>query len=247
MSSSALAAGPAHAPRAGAAPNLHAGGAAAWDASDAVLSYLQRELKPGWRTLETGAGRSTLAFAQAGCRHEVVTPAAAEVAAIRADGEARGLPMAAVTFHEGFSQDVLPRLSGPVEDLDLVFIDGGHGFPIPAVDFQYLAPRVKLQGLMLIDDVDLWTGDMIVRVLRRDPAWRYEGLLNGRTAAFRKLAPFTPHEWTQQPYVRARSFWPQTRRKLVNGARLLASGRLGAVAAKLANERRLARAARDDA
>ena len=237
---------PAPAARAGAAPNLHAGGVAAWDASDAVLTYLARELQPGWRTLETGAGRSTLAFAQAGCAHEVVTPAAAEVAAIRADGLAQGLPMDAVTFHQGFSQDVLPRLAGPVEDLDLVFIDGGHGFPIPAVDFQYLAPRVKLQGLMLIDDVDLWTGDMIVQVLKRDPAWRLEGLLNGRTAAFRKLAPFTAHEWTQQAYVRSKSFWPQTRRKLINGARLIARGRLGAIGAKLANERRLAQAARHD-
>ena len=227
-------------------PNLHAKGSAAWDASDAVLAFLGRELKPGWRTLETGAGRSTLAFAGAGCRHEVVTPAAGEIAAIRADGERQGLPMSAVTFHEGFSQDVLPRLAG-VEDLDLVFIDGGHGFPIPAVDFQYLAPRLKVDGLMLIDDVDLWTGDMIVQVLKRDEAWRFQGLLNGRTAVFRKLAPFTPHEWTKQPYVRRMSFWPQTRRKLVNGARLIATGRFAAAAGKLANERRLAAAARDDA
>lgn len=228
-------------------PNLHASGAAAWDASDAVLSYLRRTLRSGWRTLETGAGRSTLAFAAAGCRHEVVTPAATEIAAIEADGARQGLPMQDVTFHEGFSQDVLPRLAGPVEDLDLVFIDGGHGFPIPAVDFQYLAPRLKVGGVLLIDDVDLWTGDMIVQVLKRDDAWGYEGLLKGRTAVFRKLAPFTPHEWTRQRYVRRMSFWPQTRRKLLNGARLIATGKFAAVAGKVANERRLAAAARNDA
>ncbi len=225
---------------------LHAGGAAAWDASEAVLAWLGRELRPGLVTLETGAGRSTLAFAAAGCAHEVVTPSASEIAAIRTEGALQGLAMEAVRFHEGFSQDVLPRLDAG-ERYDVVFIDGGHGFPIPAVDFQYLAPRLKVGGAMLIDDVDLWTGGMIVEVLKRDPAWAFEGLLKGRTAVFRKTAPFTAHEWTQQPYVRRKSFWPQTRRKLANGLRLVASGRMGAIAGKLANERRLAQAAQRDA
>lgn len=228
-------------------PLLHGGGAAKWDASDAVLSFLSGFLKPGMRTLETGAGRSTLLFARAGCEHQSVTPSSSEIAAIKASAAQEGVDLAATAFHEGFSQDVLPRLAGPVEDLDLVFIDGGHGFPVPAVDFIYTAPRLKVGGVMLIDDVDLWTGDMVVQVLKRDPAWAFEGLMNGRTARFRKTAPFIVHEWTRQPYVTAKSFWPQTRRKLMNGLRLVATGRLGAVAGKLANERRLAAAARLDA
>ena len=228
-------------------PALHADGAATWDASDEALAFLARELTPDSHTLETGAGRSTLAFAAAGCRHEVVTPAGAEIAAIRALAVQEGVAFDGVTFHEGLSQDVLPRLGeGRVEDLDVAFIDGGHGFPIPAVDFQYLAPRVRVGGLLLIDDVDLWTGDMIVQVLRRDEAWRLEAKLGGRTAVFRKLAPYAPHEWTRQPYVRAKSFWPQTRRKLVNGVRLVAQGRFGVLASKLAHERRLSTAARLD-
>ena len=233
----------------GARPNgtrLHAGGAAAWDASEAVMAWLDRELKPGLRTLETGAGQSTLLFAARGCRHDVVTPSATEIAAIRAEADVRGVDLAQTTFHCGFSQDVLPSLADDGE-LDVVFIDGGHGFPIPAVDFQYTAPRLKVGGALLLDDVDLWTGDMIVQVLRRDPAWRFEGRLNGRTAVFRTVAPFAAHEWTQQPYVVRKSFWPQTRRKLVNGARLLATGQFAAAAGKLANERRLAEAAKRDA
>ena len=226
--------------------HLHARGAAAWDASDAVLAHLERVLAPGWRTLETGAGRSTLVFAQKGCVHDVVTPSRSEVLAIKAAAAAQKLDISRVTFHQGFSQDVLPRLEGE-EDLDVVFIDGGHGFPIPAVDFQYLAPRLKVGGTLLIDDVDLWTGDMIVQVLRRDDGWRFRSLLKGRTAVFEKAAPFTPHEWTKQPYVVARSFWPQTRRKVVNGLGLLARGDLSGVAQKFTNERRLKQAARFDA
>ena len=45
----------------------------------------------------------------------------------------------------------------------------------------------------------------------------------------------------------ARSFWPQARRKVVNGLGLLARGDLGAVAQKFVNERRLKQAARFDA
>ncbi|MBE7218763.1 MAG: class I SAM-dependent methyltransferase [Caulobacteraceae bacterium] len=224
---------------------LHAEGAADWDASEAVLAWLARELRPGFVTLETGAGRSTLAFAAAGCAHEAVTPSASEIAAIAREAAARGVDMGEVRFHEGFSQDILPTLPAG-ERYDVVFIDGGHGFPVPAVDFQFLAPRLKVGGALLIDDVDLWTGDMIVQVLKRDPDWRFEGLLRGRTAVFRKTAPFAPHEWTRQAYVRRKSFWPQTRRKLMNGLRLVAAGRPGALVGKLANERRLARAARND-
>ncbi|HEX8570696.1 MAG TPA: class I SAM-dependent methyltransferase [Caulobacteraceae bacterium] len=226
--------------------HLHARGAAKWDASDAVLSYLDGVLAPGLRTLETGAGRSTLLFAAKGCVHDVVTPSRSEILAIQASASLEGVDLSDVTFHQGFSQDVLPRLGGE-EDLDVVFIDGGHGFPIPAVDFQYLAPRLKVGGTLLIDDVDLWTGDMIVQVLRRDSGWRFRSRLKGRTAVFEKTAPYTPHEWTKQPYVVARSFWPQTKRKVVNGLGLLARGDLPGVLHKFANERRLKQAARFDA
>ena len=226
--------------------HLHAQGAAKWDASDAVLTFLGEALRPGMRTLETGAGRSTLRFAAAGCVHAAVTPSAAEIAAIRLSAAEEGIDLSQVTFHEGFSQDVLPHFDAE-EELDLVFIDGGHGFPVPAVDFQFLAPRLKVGGRLLIDDVDLWTGDMIVQVLRRDAGWRHEATLKGRTAVFEKTAPYAAHEWTKQPYVVRKSFWPQTRRKLANGLALLARGDLSAVAHKVANEKRLKQAARFDA
>jgi hypothetical protein len=226
---------------------LHAEGEAKWDASPALLAFLEQTLRPGWRTAETGAGRSTLLFAAKGCSHDVVTPSASEKAAIQAAARAEGVAMAAVTFHIGYSQDVLPQLAGPDEDLDLVFIDGGHGFPIPAVDFQYLAPRLKVGGWLLIDDVDLWTGAMIVDVLKRDPAWAHHATFKGRTACFRKTAPFVNHEWTKQPTVVAKSFWPQTWRKLRNGLALLLKGDVAGVAGKLANEKKLAEAAKRDA
>jgi len=226
--------------------HLHAAGAAAWDASDALLAFLNTTLKPGMRTLETGAGRSTILFAAKGCEHDVVTPSDDEVANIRAAAAVEGVSMDKVTFHLGFSQDVLPAIFQPAETIDLVFIDGGHGFPIPAVDFQYTAPRIAVGGHLVMDDVDLWTGAMIVDFLKQEEGWAYEGTLKGRTAVFRKTAPWAAHEWTKQPTVVAKSWWPQTTRKVVNGLSLLMKGDLGGVAAKISNERVLAQAAKND-
>jgi hypothetical protein len=217
---------------------LHAGGNIQWDASDVVLDWFKSNLKPGMRTMETGAGKSTLAFMAAGCQHDTVTPSSSEVAAIQAEALKRGLNPDSVTFHIDFSQNVLPHLKGH-EDIDVAFIDGGHGFPVPGVDWLFIAPRLKVGGKMLIDDVDLWTGAMLVDVLRKEDGWRVDTILRGRTAVVTKTAPFQAREWCDQPTVVAKSRLPQTMRKLVNGISLLARFDLKAITRKLKHERAL--------
>lgn len=224
--------------------HLHGGGAAAWDIAPGVLALLRETLTPEMRTLETGAGRSTLVIAASGCAHACVTPSREEAARIAAAAEVEGISLARTTFHFGFSQDVLPALAP--EPLDVVLIDGGHGFPIPAVDWQYLAPRLAVGGLLIIDDVDIWTGSMLVDFLKGEDCWRHEGTLRGRTAVFRLVAPFEAHEWTRQRAVVRKSRFSRLRRKAANAAALVLQGRFGDLAAKVRNERRLALAARDD-
>lgn len=222
---------------------LHSHGSVQWDASDAVLEWFKVNLKPGMRTIETGAGKSTLAFMAAGCLHDTVTPSSSEIAAIKAEGLKRGLNVASVSFHEGFSQYVLPHLQGH-EDIDVAFIDGGHGFPVPGVDWLYIAPRLKVGGKMLIDDVDLWTGAMLIDVLRKEAGWRVDTILRGRTAVITKTAPFQAREWCDQPTVVAKSFVPQTLRKITNGLSLLARLDVAAIVRKLKHERALLDSAR---
>jgi hypothetical protein len=209
---------------------LHAQGQAVWDIAPAVAAYLKAHLKPGLRTLETGAGRSTLLFAEAGTHHVVVTPSRDERERIIAEAMRLGLSTEQLCFEVGYSQQVLPGLSGP---LDFALIDGGHGFPIPAVDWTYIAPRLVVGGTLLIDDVDLWTGAMLVDFLKAEPGWAYEGLLNGRTAVFRVTAPCELREWTDQPYVAARSRWPQRWRKARNVMRHLVRGEFSVLSGKL--------------
>jgi Methyltransferase domain len=222
---------------------LHADGSVQWDASDVVLDWFKANLKPDMRTIETGAGKSTLAFMEAGCLHDCVTPSSSEVSAIKTEAARRGLPAEKATFHVDFSQNVLPHLKGH-EDIDVAFIDGGHGFPIPAVDWMYIAPRIKVGGKLLIDDIDLWTGAMLVDVMAKEPGWRIDKVLRGRTVIITKTAPFQAREWVDQPTVVAKSFIPQTLRKIVNGFSLLARLDFKAVSRKLKHERALLDVAR---
>lgn len=207
---------------------LHGGHAA--HVLPAVAQFLRDNVYPGFRTLETGAGLSTLIFAERGATHEVVTPSETERDAILEEAAERGIDTSGVQFHIGFSQDILPGLEGP---LDLILIDGGHGFPIPEIDWAYTAPRLRVGGLLLIDDIDLWTGANLVDFLKAEPGWRYRETLDDRTAIFELTAPAELREWTMQPYVRAKSWLPQNTRRLRRGLRHLARGEFAVLGAKV--------------
>lgn len=223
---------------------LHAAGAAAWDIQPGILALIDAHVRPGMTTLETGAGQSTIAFTKAGANHHAVTPSDDEALRIRAACAAQGVSVAHLHFHIGYSQDVLPRLEPT--PVDFALIDGGHGFPIPAVDFCYIAPRLKPGGLMVIDDVDLWTGAMLVDFLKGEGAFSLQEIQRGRTAVFRCTGPFSLREWTNQPAVVAKSRLRQFSRKARNAVGLVLSGRAGELGKKLDNERRLAEAAKKD-
>jgi hypothetical protein len=93
-------------------------------------------------------------------------------------------------------QNVLSNMKE--SDFDIALIDSGHGFPIPRIDYFYLAPHTKVSGLLIIDDVDIWSGRMIVEFLRNEPEWKYTTKLAGRTAIFREIAEFTSREGIDQ-------------------------------------------------
>ncbi len=107
-------------------PDLHAWGdgtPANWSATPDALRFLGRHLSAGMRTLETGAGQTTVAFAAAGCRHTCVTPDAGEAARIRACCAARGIACDRVTFVHGSSDVALAR-PGVVPDVALLHGSG---------------------------------------------------------------------------------------------------------------------------
>lgn len=141
-------------------------------------------------TLETGSGSSTVVFAAAGATHQAVTPDPLEETRIRATCERLGISSTSVTFHIGPSHEVLPALRQG--ELDLVLIDGAHGFPYPLLDWWHVAPRLRPGGRILLDDAYMPPVAMILDALAHDEHWELAGSIGYRTALVRKVADGRP-------------------------------------------------------
>ena len=176
-----------------APPGLH-GRSEFWGLAWEALAFLERTVQPGMATLETGAGASTIVFAAGGAEHEAVTPSREEADRILAECERRGISTERLRFRIGSSADVLRDWEA--RPLDLVLVDGAHAFPYPTLDWWYLAPHVRIGGLMLLDDAYMPPVAAVVDHLRASSAWRLEEPVSFRTAVARKLAEEVPDgEW----------------------------------------------------
>lgn len=167
---------------------------------DEALGLLDRELRPGARSLETGSGYSTILFAMKGAEHTCIVPNQPEVDRITAYCQSKGIDTSRLTFHVQPSERVLPTLD--VGRLDAVLIDGSHSFPQVFIDWFYTGHALDVGGLLLVDDVHVWTGRVLRDFLAAEPEWELTDELGGRTAVFRKVAETDPDRlWTEQPYV----------------------------------------------
>jgi hypothetical protein len=171
-------------------PGLHGEGDEYWGLAWKALEWLEENVRPGMSTLETGAGSSTLVFAAGGAEHVAVTPDADEEERIRAECRRRGIDDSKVRFAVGASHEVLPRLEP--RPLDLVLVDGAHGFPYPILDWWYVAPHVRVGGLVLLDDAYMPPVRALVDALRAQPAWEVAAAIGHRTVAVRKVAETQP-------------------------------------------------------
>jgi Methyltransferase domain len=175
-------------------PGIHGAGDEYWGLAWPALEWLESELRESMATLETGSGASTMVFAEAGTEHVAVTPDADEETRIRAACCELGVSSERVSFEVGFSHDVLPRL--PDRPLDLVLLDGAHGFPYPILDWWYVAPHVKVGGRILLDDAYLPPVTAVLDHARESSAWAVEGAVGYRTVVVRKLkGELPPFDW----------------------------------------------------
>jgi predicted O-methyltransferase YrrM len=156
-------------------------------------------------TLETGSGGSTIVFAAAGCRHTAISPARDEHERVRAWCAARGIATEHVTFLAEPSHVALQRMWEPAP-LDLVLVDGAHGFPHPALDWFLTAPHLRVGGHVLIDDAFLPSVSEVVRYLDASPAWQMVATPGYRTVVFRKDAEGIPFDWVGSRFDRRPRF-----------------------------------------
>jgi predicted O-methyltransferase YrrM len=198
-----------------------------------VLRVIDSAVGPESRTLETGSGLSTALFAAKGCEHHCVVPVRSEILLLEEWCRGHGVSLDRVTFHCAPSEDVLPTLEGGA--LDLVLIDGAHGFPCPFIDWFYAGRRLRQGGLLVVDDTQIWTGRVLRQYLREDPEWELVSDFTMRASAFRRLRDGSELEdWTRQPFVVSRSYSHGARglvRRALKGAELLRRGRIRELAA----------------
>ena len=218
-------------------PGLHAGGTEYWGLAWEALEWLEREVQPGMATLETGSGASTLVFAARGAEHEAVTPAADEEERFRREAERRGIDASGVSFRIGLSHELLPQVD---RELDLVLVDGAHGFPYPILDWWYVAPHVKVGGRVLLDDAYMPPVRALVDALRAQPQWEIDEPASFRTAVVRKIADGLPaFDWEGERIGGGMSFayLPPAQRAVAATRQRVFSTRLGLRAVELARRR----------
>jgi hypothetical protein len=165
-----------------------------------VALFLYSTIDEKWKTLEIGAGISTLAFALKGSDHIAVTPNEEEITAIKDYALKKEIKIDNISFIPEESNNYLPKCE--LKDLDLVFIDGKHAFPWPIIDWFYTADRLKKGGLMIIDDAHLYSVSILKDFMREDPRWRLKKSFMGKTFVFQKVVDRV-HDvaWHMQPYI----------------------------------------------
>jgi len=158
---------------------------------------------PVRRSVETGTGKSTLLLSHLSTDHTVFTlddrGAGDSLSAVRASPLLRA---DAVTFVVGPTQRTLVghRFDAP---LDLVLIDGAHGFPFPHLDYYFLYPHLAAGALLVVDDVHIRSVNDLFRFLRADAMFELLEVVR-TTAFFRRTgaAVFDPlgDGWWEQRY-----------------------------------------------
>lgn len=173
-----------------------------WSTDEACYRFIAERVGSGSRTLETGCGASTVLLAALGAEHVCVTPGPQEMDRLLDHGASRGISLDRVRFEIASSHEALPRLAAEGLELDLVLVDGGHGFPLPILDWFFAGGLLRAGGVVVVDDLALPAVRMLRRVLDRDPRWR-------RVAGTRKWAAWErttsgplAEDWTSQPYLR---------------------------------------------
>lgn len=181
------------------AKQFASGGNACYAIEPDVLRFLADSVSPSSKTLETGAGLSTLVFALRVAAHIAITPSKPEISSIRESAANNGISLDSVRFICEPSEEFLPRCE--LADLDVVLLDGKHAFPWPMVDWFYTADRLKQGGLMIVDDVQMRSVGLLYNFMATDSAWNLVRDFTAKTLVFRKMRPLV-HDiaWHMQPW-----------------------------------------------
>lgn len=184
-------------------PLLHEGKSGeliSWGLHNDTLHYIDQHVNETSKTLETGAGISTILFALKATNHICIVPNQRLIDRIKQYCIEHQISTEKIDFQLDRSENVLPSLD--VNDLDLVLIDGRHAFPSPFIDWYYTSSKVKINGIVIVDNTELWTGMVLKKFLLSEKEWQFQQNFLLKSAAFMKLTEYSHlKSWSQQAYV----------------------------------------------
>ena len=169
-----------------------------------ISAYLLDEFGEGnFRSIETGAGLSTLLFAAARpLQHIAINPDVGLHGRISAEAQKRQISLEETDYQLAFSEDVLPDLAKTTK-IDIALIDGGHGWPSVFVDFCYMNMMLRKGGIMIVDDILLFPCTQLYLLLKHQPGWTLERTVYSKTTFFRKETnEVRLPDFGGQPYLR---------------------------------------------
>ncbi len=173
----------------------------------AFIDQLARFDRPA--IIETGAGNSTLLFLMLGCTVTSISPDEALGAQITSAAEARGIDTSALTYLCDRSELALPKLAAGGQRCQAAFIDGNHGWPSVMVDFCYLNFMLERDGVLFIDDIQIYACSQLMLLLRSQPQFA-DMTVVGKMVSFRKV---TDAQWlpdsSAEPFIIANSTNPK--------------------------------------
>ncbi|MFO1497504.1 MAG: class I SAM-dependent methyltransferase [Verrucomicrobiota bacterium] len=219
-------------------PGIHAwppGQLSFFSLPDDVLQHLAALSNEETNTLETGLGASTIVFACQRSHHFCITPGRDEIERMEAFCRREGVSTDHVTFIGDYSEAALPRLALP--PLDLVLIDGRHGFPAPMLDWYYSCKHLKIGGQLIVDDIQLWPVQVLIEYLSSSSHWKLERAFQRTLSYVRTGAGDESAEWIHQLNVERKTTELQLRmekeQRMQKARALAARGRFDLLAGKV--------------
>jgi Methyltransferase domain len=168
-----------------------------WDAMTPAALAAILERGPFQSSAETGCGGSTIVLSHASDRH-IAFAIEGKDRTITELTDHIDLRTESVIFVEGETKDTLPGYHFE-KPLDLVLLDGPHAYPLPQLEFAYLFPRVKPNGWLVMDDLQIPSVYELFRFLEKESSVVLEEVIL-RTAFFRRIGTVDqgPDGWPSQ-------------------------------------------------
>jgi hypothetical protein len=119
---------------------------------------------------ETGSGKTTLLFSHLSREHKVFA-LEGDNRSITVVRDSPLLNRSTVEFIEGPTQATMPQYHFG-QKLQLVLIDGPHGYPFPEMEYFYFYPHLDKDALLLVDDIHIPTIHRLYEFLKEDEMFR---------------------------------------------------------------------------